>query len=481
LSWAILSSGVEYNDRTLPSGGGGFVTNITNWFGDLVSHPQVVVEVKSVSEIAAVLKDPMRYPAPVRAVGSNHSTTECGVANQGTLIQMAGMNRILEIGPDSVTAEAGAIYIDLAHELQKRNLQFYVNTEIGSLSVGSAACAGTKDASMPGEFGQVGSYITRIKMVLPSGDLLEVTEDQPELMQMVRSSYGLFGIVYEATFKVRPIQPMAVHHKTFTLDEFLAKLPELKRLGYSLMYYMFPFENLITVEFRKYNPGAQGEPDRHVWPLRNYMWATSGPMVCAQTERDVPIPSVRYKIIDGISGLWRFNLENLVTSENTVATDQIIRYPPAGGQSKYTFSLWAFPVEIYPTVLPEYFAWARNYYETTGYRNNMLYVGYWILKDQKSLFSYSFDGDVMTIDPVSTANPGWAQFLDAYNEFCSNHGGVPLLNQTPRLTRAQAQKALGSRLRKFAVARKTYDPKDRLLNDYFRNFLAEAEAVAPSA
>src|SRR5579885_3813597 len=111
----------------------------------------------------------------------------------------------------------------------------------------------------------------------------------------------------------------------------------------------------------------------------------------------------------------------------------------------------------------------------------MLYVGYWILKDQKSLFSYSFDGDVMTIDPVSTANPGWAQFLDAYNEFCSNHGGVPLLNQTPRLTRAQAQRALGSRLRKFAVARKTYDPKDRLLNDYFRNFLAEAEAVAPSA
>ena len=29
---------------------------------------------------------------------------------------------------------------------------------------------------MPGEFGQVGSYVTRIKMVLPSGELLEVTE-----------------------------------------------------------------------------------------------------------------------------------------------------------------------------------------------------------------------------------------------------------------------------------------------------------------
>ena len=276
--------------------------NITNWFGDLVSHPQVIVDVKSVSEIAAILKDPSRYPAPVRAIGSNHSTTRCGVAEGGTVIKMSGLNRILEIGPDFVTAEGGALYIDIAHELQKRNLQFYVNTEIGCLSVGSAACAGTKDASMPGEYGQVGSYITRIKLVLPSGDLLEVTDDQPELMQMVRSSYGLFGIVIEATFKVRPIQPMAVHHKTFTLEEFLAKLPELRQLGYSMMYLQLPLRQSDYRRIPQLQSGsATGDPDGHVWPLRNYMWATSGPLICAQTERDVPIPAVRYKIIDGVS------------------------------------------------------------------------------------------------------------------------------------------------------------------------------------
>src|ERR1035441_10959126 len=76
----------------------------------------------------------------------------------------------------------GAIAIDVAHELQKHGMQFYVNTEIGSLSVGSACCAGTKDASMPGEYGQVGSYITSIKMVLPSGELLEASDQQPDLM-----------------------------------------------------------------------------------------------------------------------------------------------------------------------------------------------------------------------------------------------------------------------------------------------------------
>ena len=58
---------------------------------------------------------------------------------------------------------------------------------------------------MPGEFGQVSSYVKRIKMVLPSGDLLEVGEDDPELLTMLRSSYGLCGIVYEVTLKTRPL------------------------------------------------------------------------------------------------------------------------------------------------------------------------------------------------------------------------------------------------------------------------------------
>ena len=446
---------------------------ITNWFGDLVSHPKVVVEAASVDDIIKVLKDSDHYPSPVRAVGSNHSTSPVGVAEGGTLIKMSKMNSILEIGADTVTVQAGAIAIDVAHELQKHGMQFYVNTEIGSLSVGSASCAGTKDASMPGEYGQVGSYITRIKMVLPSGELLEASDLQPDLIQKVRSCYGTFGIVYEATYRIRPIIPMAVRHETFQLADFLQKLPDLKTSGESLMYYMFPYEDLVTVEFRHYNPGATGDPDSHIWPLRNYMWANAGPLFCAQTEANIADKTVRYKVIDGFGALWRFNLENLIRSDNTVATDQIIQYPPVSDGSRYTFSLWAFPEETYPAVLPAYFAFCKKYYQDVGYRNNMLYVGYRILKDRQALLSYSWDGNVMTIDPVSTANPGWTTFLTAYNQWCSDHGGIPLPNQTPQLTRTQLEKGLGDRWKQFAEARRTFDPNNRLLNDYFRELLGE--------
>lgn len=452
-------------------------TTVTNWFGDLVCHPKAIAAANSVDDLVAILKNPEQYPSPVRAIGSNHSTERCGVADGGTIVKMSGMNRILEISGNSVTVQAGAIYVDIANELQKQGLQFYVNTEIGNITAGSAACCGTKDASMPGEFGQVGSYVSRIKMVLPSGDLLEVTDEQPELMQKVRSSYGTFGIVYEVTFRVRAIEPLAVHHETYDIQDFAAKFPALLARGESLMFYIFPYDNLITVEFRHYSPGASGSPNRTVWPLRNYLWGTAGPAVCKQISADIDNADIRNGVLGSFNALWRLKLENLIRSDNTIATDQIIRYPP-DSNSKYTFSFWAFPEETYPAALAAFFQFAQKYLDTTGYRINMLCVGYRVAKDQSSLLSYSYNGNMITIDPVSTANPGWTDFLGVYNQFCSERGGIPLMNQTFGLTRAMVQKTLGDRLLTFAQARQTFDPGGRLLNDYFRDLLAPADNAA---
>jgi len=447
---------------------------VTNWFGNIISHPAVVVDANSVDDIVRVIKDPATYPSPVRTVGSNHSTAPCGVADSGTLIRMK-MNQILNIGTDSLTVQAGAIHLVMARALEAKGLQFYVNTEIGNLSAGSAAIAGTKDASFPGEFGQVGSYITGVKMVLPSGELLEVAEDRnPELMQILRSSYGLLGIVYEVTYKVKPLTPMHVHHTTYSLKDFLSALPDLKALGYSMMFYIFPFADKITVEFRKYNPGAAGEPNHFAWQSRNETWGTVGPKLGYHIEESCSVPAIRYGMIDALNAAWRSQLENIVCGDYTVPPDQIIDYPLVSNDSRYTFSLFAFPEDDYPTAITDFYKFCNDYYNQKGYRSNLLYVGYRIAQDQKALLSYSYDGPVMTIDPVSTANPGWFDFLDAYNQFCAGRNGKPLLNQTPGLTAAMVKKAYGDKLKVLENTRRQYDPTDRLLNEYFRNLLSPA-------
>ncbi|MGH8162713.1 MAG: hypothetical protein ACREP1_00090 [Rhodanobacteraceae bacterium] len=87
-----------------------------------------------------------------------------------------------------------------------------------------------------------------MKVVLASGEILVVTEEQPELLQAMRSSYGLLGAIFEVTFRVKPLQRLAFHHESFTLDEFERQLPALVARGDSLMYYLYPFQDRVTVE-----------------------------------------------------------------------------------------------------------------------------------------------------------------------------------------------------------------------------------------
>ena len=113
-----------------------------------------------------------------------------------------------------------------------------------------------------------------------------------------------------------------------------------------------------------------------------------------------------------------------------------------------------------------------DHYSKTGYRVNLLCVGYAIAADQHALLSYSYHGPVMTIDPVSTGNPGWTEFLTEFNHFCSDHNGIPLLNQTWGLTPEIVRKAFGDRLKVIADMRRKFDPENRLLNDYFGELFA---------
>jgi|GEM_PF-204818 len=447
---------------------------VSNWFGDVLSQPRVVVKPATVEEIVAVLKNPEKYPSPVRAVGSNHSVTRCAVADGGTVIDMTGLNRILQIGSDSVTVQGGALYIEVAKELDKHGLQFFVNIELGNMTIGSGACCGTKDGSFPGQFGQVNAYVTSIKLITPAGELMEVTEAKdPELMKVMRSSYGLLGIVYEATLRVRPVRPLIVDNVTYSLDAFEKALPSILKREDAMMFYMSPYLDRITVEFTRFGEESQQAPSRWGWKLRNEVWKTYGPGFSYLCTNYIPIPRLRYLLIDTSHCIQQWTLSNVVKSRNTLASDQMIRYPHRGGMGKYTFSLWGFPEEKYGPILRAYVEFCREYYQRTGYRNDVFDVGYKVAKDTNSLLSYTYDGTVITIDPVSTAAKGWDDFLVAYNEFCSDNGGSPLFNQTPFLTRKQVTKALGARLDKFVEYRKQYDPTDRLLTPYFKELLED--------
>ncbi len=447
---------------------------VENWKGTISYHPHSVEKVTAVEDIVRIVRDTTRYPSPVRAKGSHHSTTKCIVAEGGTVLDMTAMNRTLHIDKEqmTITMEAGKLHLDAARELEAAGLQFYVNVEIGNMTVGSGACCGTKDASYfsggAWEFGQVASYVVGMKLVQADGSILEVTEESdPELMVLLRSSYGMLGVVYEVTFKVKPLQAMKFEHRAYLVDEFADKLDSLVKQDKSMMLYLFPFRNRVVVEYRS---DGEGSPRSGTWQwaMRNYSWKTISPAWGKVVTRFIPGKWLKSKLVNVFNFFVQLILVRLIRGSAVSPADQIIRYPEKAGFASYTFSIWSFPMEEYPETIKAYFKFCRDYFQETGYRCDMLNVGYHIAQDNSSLFSYTRKGPALTLDPVSTGSAGWPEFLTAYNEFCGLHHGTPLFNQTRGITPAQAKMAFGEEIGIFQNHRRQMDPGGRFYTPYFQ-------------
>lgn len=449
---------------------------LQNWKRSITYYASALEVVHSVDDIVRIVKDKERYRTPIRAKGSAHSTTRCIVAEGGTVIDLSEMTEILDINKNArtVTMQAGVLLIDAARELQKHQLQFFVNVELGNLTMGSGACGGTKDASYIDdgatrpEYGQVASYVVGMKAVLPNGEILEVTEDQEDLLEAMRSSYGMLGIIYEVTYRVKDIKPLAFEHISYHIDDFADRLEELIAGNRSMMMYYFPFLNRVLVEYRWDGTGPIISPSWQ-WRLRNFVWKTAGPTFSKTATTFIPFKLIRFWLIDLFNWVTQAIMPIILRGTSSAPADQIIHYPETAGYGSYTFSIWAFPREQYPQTVRAYFQFCKDYYKQNGYRCDMLNVGYSIAQDTSSLFSYTRKGPALTLDPVSTGSQGWLGFLTAYNEFCSQHGGTPLYNQTRGLTPLQSQAAFGPEIKKFLEYRKKYDPEDRFYTDYFRN------------
>ncbi len=450
-----------------------------NWKGDLTYFPCVVAQAYSVDDIVRIVKDRERYPSPVRAAGSQHSTTLCIEANSGTIVDVTNLDKILAIDDQAltITMQPGVRYIDAAKALEKVGLTFHINFEIGNATVGSVACVATKESAFPGGYSQVASYLIAARMVLPSGEIREVDEREPELLRVVRSSFGLLGILVEVTFRVRKLQALQVRHIAYSLDALADNLPRLiseaQQADESMMLYDFPHLDKVVVEYLRYVAG----PIRSHWQwrLRNWLWSTVAPGVGRLVADNVPTCWLRDRLHNAFQRLCIALLTLVVRGKATSPPDQIVQYAETAGYAAMTFSIWAFPEHEFAETIRAYFQFCKDYYKQHGFRCDMPNGGYRVAKDTRSLLSYSSKETMLTIDPATNGIAGWNAFLVAYNAFAIARHGRPLINLTTWLTPEQVQIAFGDEIAVFQKFRRELDPTNRMYSGFFRKLFGDPD------
>jgi hypothetical protein len=145
--------------------------------------------------------------------------------------------------------------------------------------------------------------------------------------------------------------------------------------------------------------------------------------------------------------------------------------PVEAWKARHTYSMWAFPQADFPKVLGEYFAFCKSYYKESRFRCNVVTGASRLHQDRGSLFSASYAGPTFTLEPSSTGEKGWDEFLIDFNDFASGLGGTPTFNQTRALQPEHVSKSFGERLKLFRALRQRTDPLNRLRNSYFAYLL----------
>jgi hypothetical protein len=448
---------------------------IVNYDGSITTSPQQLVYPQTVQEIQSILKDTVNYPSPVRAKGSYHSLTPCA-SSTGTILDMTQMAQVIEIDTvnNSLTAQAGIQVIDASKALREHDLQFMTNIEIGNMTLGAASCCHSKDALDGIQFGQMNSYVIKIKWVTPAGELAEASEaDSPDLLRFARSSYGLAGIIYEVSFRVEPIQALHFTYLPRPVDDLTeAEVENLMDTSEGLICWTVGrtcvFQRRQRVADTNILSTLEATARRKLW---NFGDAHAGHLI----DQFLKDKTIRDAIQNADFDITKFlySTLHLFGGITLLAPDKIIDYRNTPDSAKYAFTFWAFPRAQWLATLRAYLDFADQHFKTTGFRCNMPLGAYHIRLDTNSILSYTHDQEIFSIDPIhaSTDDTTWHYFLQQFNDFAFQRNGIPLLNQSPFVQRKHVQAAYGQRWLDFAQWVRKMDPSGRMLNPFFADLL----------
>jgi FAD/FMN-containing dehydrogenase len=436
----------------------------------LYRRPRLVLHAKQVEDLAKVLADSKAYPTPVRMVGADYSQTRCVGGDGGTTVDTAALDKILDFGENSVRAQAGVRVGTLVRALAERGQELPLTPEMGNISLGALAVTTCPQASYTAGVAQLSSLVVELKLITPQGKEITVREGDRDLMRVLRSSFGLLGVVHEVVLRVQPLMPVKIDYQVLTLKEFGVRHPALIAARGALRLHISPFEDRIIVE-RRVPDEAANVSRSGIWQIRKSVMRNVLPAFGSTVGSVLAAPGLRTAMVSGVHRALRATLDPSARGVVLHAHEWLRELPQEAWKARYTYSLWAFPEGDFPRVLAEYFAFCKAHYRENRYRCNVVNGASRLHQDRGSLFSVSYAGPMFTLEPSSTGEKGWDDFLIDFNDFASALGGVPTFNQTRALQPDHIMRAFGDRAKLFRALRQRTDPINRLSNSYFSYLL----------
>jgi xylitol oxidase len=167
-----------------------------NWAGNVTYSTSRIVRPRSIAEAQEMVAE----AETVRPLGTRHSFSLVG-DSAGVLLSTENLNRVVEIGADTVTVEAGIRYGDLSSALESHGLALPNLASLPHVSVGGAIATGTHGSGARNQ--SLAAGINSLELVRADGSISRLRRGDGDFDGAV-VSLGAIGLVTSVSLDVVP-------------------------------------------------------------------------------------------------------------------------------------------------------------------------------------------------------------------------------------------------------------------------------------
>ena len=226
------------------------MATFTNWVGNQSCSPAQIVAPASEEEVQAAVRDARQ----VRCVAAGHSFTPVHLTD-GTLLTMDGLHGVL--GVDGATGRASALPGTTVAELGLPlwNAGFALGNQGDIDTQGIAGAIGTCTHGSGLKLQSFSASLRRARLVIASGEVIEVGEDDPRL-PAVQTSVGMLGVMTEVEIQAVPAHRLVERIEHWHHTEAFGRLDELARSHRHYSFFYIPTEESAALYDLDTPPGA---------------------------------------------------------------------------------------------------------------------------------------------------------------------------------------------------------------------------------
>jgi cytokinin dehydrogenase len=152
------------------------------------------------------------------ARGAGHSTHGQSQAEGGLVLDLRGLDRVLDLTPDSILVEAGTLWRTVAQMALTIGRTFPVFTDYLATTVGGTLAVGGV-GSRTWQMGAQTDHVLELEVVTANGEVVHCSpDDHASLFDAVRCGLGQFGIITKARLRLIAAPHRAHYHRALYGD-----------------------------------------------------------------------------------------------------------------------------------------------------------------------------------------------------------------------------------------------------------------------